>query len=456
MVSSRKDSGVSVGSSVRTSEERAERPRLESGPRRGAGMSIVARDWSTLVRGVEHPDPSAERLVGVLERLDGELRVGPRDEDRCRTARRAPRRRGTSARSRRGRRRPGPWSRATRPRRSRASVRALRLAGVEPARPVEAPGDLRGEQKPGRPRPAPGPARPSACPDAEGAPSGDRHRREGQEEDEVPGLERDAGAGARRAKQGDDGDARDAAVRTADSGRVRARTTRPSAARSAAGAATAGQPATKSPNTSQRYSRTSNGDPSSELDSPDARRRSARRARVRPPERGREHEHGAEREERRAQRQRPPGPEHGDVDDLCGEHEDAVWLGREKRERRRRPGRPATPAFRARAHGAGGGARARCEEEEAVHPRVDAVVERRPARGGEQRREERRPPIASAGRRAPRSRACSRRRRRPRSAGGSSGPGRRRPDEVREEVVERRAAALAEDGLEHVAERLSG
>ena len=172
---------------------------------------------------------------------------------------------------------------------------------------------------------------------------------------------------------------------------------------------------------------------------------------VRPPERPGEHDDGAERDQRRAQRQRPPNAEHGDVRDLRAEDEHAVGLRREERERRRRPGRPA--AARAplqRAEEEEKRERAR-EEEEAVHPPVDAVIEGRPARRGHDGCEQGRPAVGQSGHDR-RSHGNA-----PDGEGDRDQPQARqaRVDlsrQVGEEIVERGAASLAEDGLEHLAE----
>jgi hypothetical protein len=174
----------------------------------------------------------------------------------------------------------------------------------------------------------------------------------------------------------------------------------------------------------------------------------AREDDVDPRERDRREGDGRERRNRPAQRHRS-GQQ--DEEALRREHERTVGVGRDRREDREPPERPgAAAAAIARAQEREVRERAR-QQEEAVHPGVDAVEEERPARADERGRHRGRDPARKPGDQ-----------RRDDGDGGDgeeggAGPQRRQAaagvdDDPREQEVERRAATV-DDRVDQVGGR---
>ena len=180
----------------------------------------------------------------------------------------------------------------------------------------------------------------------------------------------------------------------------------------------------------------------------DAGVESSRQHEVGEPEGNPEHGDGAERPRRLAE---PVAPRDGDERSLRGEHERAVRVrgdGGENRECPERPGTAAAAVERAEQ----GEIRERSgEEEEAVHPAVDAVEEERPARCDQDRPDQRR---HTAGK--PREQERDDRQARDGEERRHGAQPLEAEVEVRdrpgEQEVERRAAALLEHDLEHLVE----
>ncbi len=182
---------------------------------------------------------------------------------------------------------------------------------------------------------------------------------------------------------------------------------------------------------------------------PDADVEAVREHEAAPPERDREEEDG------RKGRDRLPkaAPRHQDVQPLRAEHQRAVGMRGDREQHQDRPGNPGAAAAVERAEQRQVRERGE-EEEEAVHPRVDAVEEQHPASGRERGRGEPRPTAGEPAAEDRDRREARRREERGEEAHRlepTPGVG----DDPGEHEVERRAAALPEHDVEQVAERVA-
>ena len=171
------------------------------------------------------------------------------------------------------------------------------------------------------------------------------------------------------------------------------------------------------------------------------------------PERRDEHDDDPKRDRGRPERQLAPPTARQDVDGLCGEHEGPVRLRRDGEHHRRDPRGPALGVTRADGTEKREERKRAEEEEEAVHARVDAVVDGDPARRGERGGDERGALVREPGDEG-RDHGHARDREDDRHEPQRGQAGGDRAGEVGEEPVERRAAALGEDGGEDIADRL--
>ena len=170
----------------------------------------------------------------------------------------------------------------------------------------------------------------------------------------------------------------------------------------------------------------------------DAHVEAVREDRVAVPERKREHEYRGERHERLTQ---PPRAEH--VEALRRKHERAVRVRRDAREHRERPQEPGAPVATLERPQQRDVRQRRGEEEDRVHPAVDAVEEEHPARHDDRRRDEPDGAVGEA-RDEHGDQRHARDREERRDEPKLHEPAARVRDRPREEEVERCAAALAE------------